>query len=161
MAANRNAAAIAVQAVCAMIARKMPNFTTKKQRIPMIYSFETEETKENFVINTATMRWGIASSILSAPSIVAAEHNMAKFEFSKEGELVAMGAGVYNLDGRTPKDGLSTVGILCIPFENTLVIYLRANAKIKDGTFKSNPIQKTEYMIMQDKQAEPAVVAAE
>lgn len=123
----------------------------------MIYSFEVE-SGENFVVNTATLKWGIASSILSAPSIVAAENNMAKFEFSTEGSLIPMGAGTYNLDGRTPKDGLSTVGLLCIPFENTLVIYLRTNVPIKDGTFKSNPIQKVEYMIMQDKQEAPAAV---
>lgn len=124
----------------------------------MIYSFEVE-TGENFVLNTATLKWGIASSILSAPSIVAAENNMAKFEFSKEGDLIPHGAGTYNLDGRTPKDGLSTVGLLCIPFEDTLVIYLRANAKVKDGTFKSNPISKVDYHIMQDKQEEkPATV---
>lgn len=128
----------------------------------MIYSFEVAETNENFVINTATLRWGIASSILSAPSIVAAEHNMAKFEFSKEGALIPMGAGTYNLDGRTPKDGLSTVGILCVPFEDTLVVYLRANVKIKDDTFKSNPIKEVKYMIMQEKpeEAAPAVEVA-
>ena len=125
----------------------------------MIYSFEVADTGENFVLNTATMKWGIASSILSAPSLVAAENNMAKFEFSVEGALIPMGAGVYALDGRQPKDGLSTVGILCVPFEDTLVVYLRANVKIKDGSFKSNPIKKTEYMIMQDKQEEPAAIA--
>lgn len=121
----------------------------------MIYHFETMDN-ETFVIDTATMKWGRASSILSAPSVLAAENNLAKFEFSEEGELIAMGAGTYNLDGRTPKTtgpgaGLCTVGILCVPFEDTLVVYLRANVKIKDDTFKSNPIKTVKYLIMQEK----------
>ena len=122
----------------------------------MIYSFVTEKTDENFVINTETMRWGIASSILSAPSIVAAENNMAKFEFSVEGELISMGGDTFALDGRTEKDGLSKVTIHSIPFIDTLIVSISANVALKDSTFKSNPIKKVEYFIMQDR---PKVVA--
>jgi hypothetical protein len=126
----------------------------------VIYHVETE-AGELFVLNTATLKWGIASTILSSPSIMAAEKNLAKFEFRAEGDLIPLGAGAYSLDGRIPKDGLSAVGILCVLFENTLVVYLRGNAKLKDGTFKSNPITKTEYVLMQDKQEEKPAVAVQ
>jgi hypothetical protein len=108
------------------------------------------------------MRWGIASSILSAPSIVAAENNMAKFEFSVEGELIPMGGDTFSLDGRTEKDGLSKVTIHSIPFIDTLIVSISANVALKDSTFKSNPIKKVEYFIMQDrpKVEAPAVEVA-
>lgn len=132
----------------------------------MIFHFETLDDAL-WVIDTANLQWGRASSILSAPSIVAAEKNLAKFEFAESGRLVPMGAGVYNMDGRTPKSaapgaGLSSVGIMSIPFEDTLVIYLRANVKIKDESFRSNPIRETKYVIMQDRaEAKPAVAISE
>jgi hypothetical protein len=133
----------------------------------MIYHFETTDN-ETFVIDTATMKWGRASSILSAPSIQAAENNLAKYEFSESGDLISMGAGTYNMDGRTPRTegpgaGLCTIGILCVPFEDTLVVYLRANVKIKDDTFKSNPIKNVKYLIMQEKPEPeaPAVAIAQ
>lgn len=136
----------------------------------MIYHFEVASDGATFVIDTETMRWGRASSILSAPSITAAEKNLAKFELAEEGDLIPMGAGTYNLDGRTPKskgpgEGLSTVGIMAVPFGDTLILYLRANVKIKDDTFKSNPITTVKYMILQDKEgeqaAQPAIAVAE
>ena len=129
----------------------------------MIYHFQTLDDSL-WVIDTANMQWGRASSILSAPSITAAEKNLAKFELADSGTLVPMGAGVYNMNGRTPKTtgpgaGLSSVGIMCIPFEDTLVVYLRANVKIKDESFRSNPIRETRYVIMQDRAEEKPAVA--
>jgi hypothetical protein len=113
------------------------------------------------------MRWGRASSILSAPSIAAAEQNLAKFEFSEEGELIPMGGDTFALDGRTektegPGKGLSKVTIHSIPFIDTLIVSISANVALKDSTFKSNPIKKVEYFIMQDrpKVEAPAVEVA-
>lgn len=124
----------------------------------MIYHFETLDNT-TWVIDTETMRWGRASSILSAPSITAAENNLAKFELAEEGDLIPMGAGTYNMDGRTEKTqgpgaGLSTIGIMAVPFGDTLILYLRANVKIKDDSFKSNPIKTVKYMLLQDKEEE-------
>jgi hypothetical protein len=107
----------------------------------VIYHFKSQDD-ELFVLDTAHMRWGRASSILSTPSVAAAEQHLARYVYSEEGALVPMGAGVYNLDGRTPKTegpgaGLSTVGIMAVPFETTLFIYLRPNVNIKSDSFKS------------------------
>jgi hypothetical protein len=127
----------------------------------LIYSFVVEKTDENFVINTETMRWGIASSILSAPSIVAAENNMAKYEFSAEGELIPMGGDTFALDGRTEKDGLSKVTIHSIPFIDTLIVSISANVEIKDETFKSNPVKSVKYFIQNPQKVAPNVSTAE
>jgi len=132
----------------------------------MVYHFQTLD-ESTFVINTESMRWGRASSILSAPSIQAAEQNLAKFEFSEEGQLIPQGAGTYSLDGRTEKTtgpgaGLFAVTILSIPFIDTLVIELKANVPLKDGTFKSNPIKDVKYFIAQDRpKEEPAAAVAQ
>ncbi len=108
----------------------------------MRYQFNTTDD-ELFVINTVDMTWGRASSIATAPSLGAVENRLANFAFHEQGTLVAMGAGAYNLDGRTPKTegpgaGLSSIGILSVPYDDSLVLFLRANVKIKDESFKSN-----------------------
>ena len=108
----------------------------------MIYQFRTMDD-ELFVINTVEMTWGRASNILSSPSVAAVEAHLAKFEFSESGTLIPMGAGSYNFEGRTPETkglgaGLSTVGIMAVPFDSYLVLFLKANVPIKDETFKSN-----------------------
>lgn len=115
----------------------------------MIYQFKTTDD-ELFVFNTVDMTWGRASSIATSPSLGAVENHLANFAFHEQGTLVAMGAGAYNFDGRTPKTGLedpskpgpgaglSTVGIMAVPYDQSLVLFLRANVKIKDESFKSN-----------------------
>jgi hypothetical protein len=109
----------------------------------MIYQFRCESDNELFVINTVEMTWGRASTLVAAPSITAVEARLANFQFHEQGTLIAMGAGAYNMDGRTPETkgpgaGLSTVGILTVPYDNYLVLFLRANVKIKGESFKSN-----------------------
>jgi hypothetical protein len=129
----------------------------------MVYQFKTVDD-ELFVLNTETMRWGRASSLLAAPSITAAEHKLAQFVYSEEGDLIPMGGGVYNLDGRTPQTqgpgaGLSSVGLMAIPFGDTLVYWLQANVPLKKDSFTSNPIKTTKYQIMgQEDGGESAVV---
>ena len=103
----------------------------------MIYNFRTEDD-QLWVFNTVDMTWGKASNILASPSIGAVEAKLANYQFTEQGTLVAMGAGAYNFDGRTPKDGLSTVGIMAVPYDTYLILFLRANVKIKDESFKSN-----------------------
>lgn len=110
----------------------------------MIYQFKTEDD-ELFVFNTVDMTWGRASNLVTAPSIGAVENRLANFAYREDdrGTLVPMGGGAYNLDGRTPKTegpgkGLSSVGIMAVPFETYLILFLRANVRIKDESFKSN-----------------------
>lgn len=129
----------------------------------MIYSFKTLDD-ELWVINTSSLKWGRASSILSAPSVTAVENEITQYEFLEGGDLVPMGAGIYNFDGRTPETkgpgaGLSSVGIIAIPFEDTLVVYLRPNVPIKADSFKSNPIKIVKYEVLQDPQ--PPQIQAE
>ena len=108
----------------------------------MVYQFKTLDD-ELFVFNTVDMTWGRASSIATAPSLGAVENRLANFAFHEQGILVPQGAGAYNFDGRTPKTegpgkGLSTVGIMAVPYDTYLILFLRANVKIKDESFKSN-----------------------
>lgn len=119
----------------------------------MIYQFRTEDDSL-FVFNTVDMTWGRASSLVTAPSIGAVENHLANFAYveNDKGTLVAMGAGAYNFDGRTPKTegegvGLSTVGIMAVPYDQELVLFLRANVKIKDESFKSNFPQEAQKFI--------------
>lgn len=115
----------------------------------MIFQFKTLDD-ELFIFDTEEMVWGRASSILSAPSVSAVENRLAKFEFIEKGSLIAMGAGAYSFDGRTPKTGLddpknpgpgaglSNVGILCVPFHDKFIVYLKANIEVKQDSFDLN-----------------------
>lgn len=119
----------------------------------MIYSFQTVDD-ERFFVDTQTMRWSRASSILSAPSISAVENSISNTVPIESGNLISMGGGAFNLDGRTPKTtgpgaGLSSIGILAVPYEDTLVMYLHANVPVKDESFTSNPIKHFKYVIAQ------------
>ena len=127
----------------------------------MIYTFETQDS-ERFIIDLVQMRWGRCSSILSTPSLASAEGSLANYVFVEEGDLIPMGGGTYNLDGRIPLPekpteqelaapgaGLSSVGILCVLYEDTLMVVLNANAQIKDSSFKSNAIKKVKYKLAQ------------
>jgi hypothetical protein len=100
----------------------------------MKYQFKTEDD-QLWVIDTLNLVWGKASSILSAPSVAAAEQKLSNFEYSESGTLVPMGGGRYSMDGRTPKDGLSTVGIMSVPFDTYFVLYLLPNVAAKEGSF--------------------------
>lgn len=115
----------------------------------MIYTFETLDG-EKFVLDVEHSRWGRASSILAAPSIAASENAIARYVYSEEGDLVPMGGGVYNLDGRMPLSdkpteeekkapgaGLSSVGILIVLYSGMCEVYLKPNVQIKDGSFDS------------------------
>ena len=108
----------------------------------MIYQFRTNDD-ELFVINTMDLVWGRASNLLAAPSVAAVENRLAQFNFIEQGQLIPMGAGAYSMDGRTPKTegpgaGLCSVGIMAVPFDQYLILYLKANVPVKDNSFKSN-----------------------
>jgi hypothetical protein len=128
----------------------------------VIYHFKTADD-ELFVLNTVTMRWGRASTILASPSITAAEKQLTQYVYSEEGDLVAMGGGVFNMEGRSPETkgpgaGLCSVGIIAIPYDDTLVMYVQANVPIKQDSFSSNPIKHFKYQILsQEPQNERAV----
>ena len=125
----------------------------------MVYQFRTLDN-ELFVINTVELKWGRASSILAAPSVLAAEQKLANFEYKEEGILVPMGAGRYSLDGRTPLTGvyenpalrgpgagLSTVQLMTVPFENYIVQYIMANVPVKEDSFSMNLPEEAQKFI--------------
>lgn len=126
----------------------------------MIYQFKSA-TEELFVINTAIMRWGIASSILATPSMAAAKENLARFVFSKEGDIIPMGAGAYSLNGRTEKDGVHIVGILAVPFETYLILYLRPSCNVLPDSFVSGfPAEAQKFIKYQIMQPNPEKMVA-
>ena len=109
----------------------------------MIYQFKVASDDSLFAINTVDLKRGRASSILASPSVGAAADGVTSFVFSEEGTLVPMGAGVYSLDGRTPKTegpgaGLSTVQLMAVPFDKHLILYLLPNVEVKEDSFISN-----------------------
>jgi hypothetical protein len=68
------------------------------------------------------------------------------------GELVSMSLGAFSLKGRTPKTegpgaGLATIGILPLPINRTMFIYLRANVPVKDFTMP-DPITEIRYEVV-------------
>lgn len=125
----------------------------------MRYQFETADDA-TFILDMVQMRWGRVSSILGAPSVKAAENEAFSYNLLEEGELIPMGGGVYNLQGRTPKTdgagkGLCTVGVLAVPYVDTLQIYLRANVPLKEDSFKSGEITTVKHHIVQAQQPKP------
>ena len=118
----------------------------------MIYQFRTAADDALFVLNTAEMKWGRASTILAAPTVAAAENSLANYQYLEEGILVPMGGGRYSLDGRTPKTegkgaGLSTVGLMAVPFEDKFFVYLLPNVPVKEDTFKINMPEEAQKFI--------------
>jgi len=128
----------------------------------MIYQFKTLDDSL-FILNTKEATWGIASSILAAPSVIAAaESKLANYVFAEQGTLVPMGGGRYSLDGRTPQTkgkgaGLSTIGILSVPFDTDLFLYLLPNAPVKEDSFQSGfPEEMQKYVKHEVRQPEQA-----
>lgn len=121
-----------------------------------MFQFKTMDD-ETFVIDPIARRWGRASSILAAPSVVAAsnkEENLAQYVFSEEGDLAIMGPFTYSLDGRTgktqgPGAGLSSVRILLAIWGETLVVTLQANVPIKPDSFTGVQVKSIKYFIDQ------------
>lgn len=129
----------------------------------MIYQFQVKSDDSTFILDTARMIWGRASSILSAPSVAAASNsqdNLAQFVFAEEGKLVRippprefLGA-VFNMEGRNPKTtgmgaGLSTVSILEISMADAHIYYLDANVELKQDSFMTTPIKVTKRLVFQ------------
>lgn len=132
----------------------------------MLYQFRSSDN-ELFILDIANQKWGRASSILSAPSVgAAADGAVARYVYSEEGALISMGAGVFDLDGRTPKTegaapGLSSVGIMAVPFDQTLVLYLRPNVNVKPDSFVSGfPEDMQKHIKYQILQPNPEKLAA-
>lgn len=128
----------------------------------MRYEFKTMDD-EKFVLDTVNMSWGRASSIVSSPSVGAAENGLAQFEYLEQGDLVPMGAGHYSLDGRTPRTtgpgaGLSAVGILSVPFEDKLIMWLVPNAEVEEDSFKSGfPEEAQKFIVYHVRNPQPSV----
>jgi hypothetical protein len=82
----------------------------------MKFNFKTVSDEQQWVIDTEDGTWARASSIISASSIVAAEHNAAHFVPQEEGHLIPMGGGRYAFEGRKPFDeqGKPQLAVVCI-----------------------------------------------
>jgi len=101
----------------------------------MIYTFK-DESGEQWQIDTEKLIWSRASSILSAPSVAAAENDMARFVPQEEGQLAPMGMGRFSFVGRRPPQ-LSIISIGHIPVtdddgEIVSVCLVQSNVIIKD-----------------------------
>ena len=102
----------------------------------MLYNFRDSDDQQ-WQIDTERLTWARASSILSAPSVTAAENNMARFIATEEGSLAPLGMGRFGLVGRRPPD-LSIVSIGHVPITDddgqiVLVCLIQSNVTIKDA----------------------------
>lgn len=124
----------------------------------MRYQFKVESDDSTWVLDMVGMRWGRVSDILGAPSVKAAEHDTFTYNLLEEGNLIPQGGGVYSFEGRTSKtgNGLCSVGILAIPYEDTLQLYLRANVMLKEDSFKSQEIKTIKHHIIQANRPVPS-----
>ena len=106
----------------------------------MIFNFKTELDSQQWVIDTEEFNWARASSLVAAPSIKAAETNLARFVPTEEGKLIPMGGGRYALEGRKPFDEnknpqlafIVILTILSAENEGTCVTFMQTNVAIRD-----------------------------
>lgn len=106
----------------------------------MIFNFKTELDSQQWVIDTEELNWARASSLVAAPSIKAAETNLARFVPTEEGKLIPMGGGRYALEGRKPFDEnknpqlafIVILTILSAENEGTCVTFMQTNVAIRD-----------------------------
>ena len=89
------------------------------------------EDDTHFEVDTVRATWSRLTSVLAttdgAPGVV------------EEGKIVPQGMGIYLMAGRNPKfdgpgGGLCTIGIMAVPVNEILNVYLRANVPVKDFT---------------------------
>ena len=116
----------------------------------MIYNFKTVEDNQQWVVDVEALTWARASSIIAAPSVEAAEHNLARFVAAEEGKLAPMGAGRYVFVGRKltgangqPQIAIFTVASIPVKDDDgkiVLVTLMQSNVDIKDG--QQEQIQK-------------------
>lgn len=105
----------------------------------MIYNFKTEEDDQQWVVDTELLTWARASSIIAAPTIIAAEANIARFVPTEEGKLIPLGGGRYNLEGRQPFDEnhkpqlslFMIITVLSTENEGTCMTFFQANVAAK------------------------------
>jgi hypothetical protein len=98
------------------------------------YEFKTEDG-QLWTIDTERGTWARVSTILAAPSVIAAESNLSNYVPAEGGRLVSIGNGQYYLEGRQPKDGLCRVAVITVltdEDEGSCVTFLQANVTVKD-----------------------------
>jgi hypothetical protein len=100
------------------------------QEQTMKYQFEAND--EVFVLDTKELKWGHASNVA--------------YDMKEQRVLVCMGAGAYFLDG-SERAGLSTVHLLCVPFDDSIVMYLVPNVKVEEDSFTMNLPQEMQRFI--------------
>lgn len=107
----------------------------------MIYNFKTESDDQMWVMDTEALTWARASSIISTPSVQAAQSNLAHFVPSEEGRLIPLSNGRFALEGRKPFDAdgkpqfaiFIILNILSSENDGTCVTFIQANVALKDG----------------------------
>jgi len=131
----------------------------------MIYNFKTEEDGQQWVVDTEVLNWARASSIVAAPSVLAAESNLARFVPTEEGRLIPLGGGRYVLEGRQPfvpgPNGqpvpqfalFIVLTILSADKDGTCVTFLQANVPVKD--FQHQSIKNFAAQVMPPLQLTP------
>ena len=106
----------------------------------MIYNFQLASNKDQYAIDVEALTWAKTSNILAAPTIIAAEANIARFIPQEEGRLTPLGGGRYALDGRRPFDAkgipqlalFMVVTVLSSDNEGTCMTFLQSNVALEN-----------------------------
>ena len=114
----------------------------------MTYTFRTEDG-QHWALDTERGMWSKTSSLLAAPSIIAAEHGLSHLAATETGKLIPIGGGRYAFEGRQPKDGLCLITImtvLSIEDGGSCVTFLQANVNIMDAAHEDIKKYKCECL---------------
>lgn len=106
----------------------------------MLLQFRVVSDDSLWICDTQFLQW---AKVSASPDPAKPEESVVL----EKGKLVPKGFGVYGLDPRTPKDGLSTIGTYVIGLGQSVKIYIRANTPVKDFTMPV-PIRQVLYEIL-------------
>lgn len=104
----------------------------------MLYNFKSSEGQ--WVVDSENLTWARTSSIISSPSLLAAEGNIGNFVPIEEGKLNPLGGGRYSLLGRRPfnekKEPQLSIFILLTVLsaegDGTCVTFVQGNVDLSD-----------------------------
>jgi hypothetical protein len=103
----------------------------------MLIQFTVTADDSIWITDTQFLKWARVSSLGADPESKVLE----------SGKLTPQGFGIYNFEGRTPKQGLCSIGTYIVGVGAAIKIYLRANVLIKDFTMPV-PIRQILYEIL-------------
>ena len=116
----------------------------------MVFTFKTKADSQQWQLDSENLTWQRVSSLITTPSVTAAENDIARFVPVESGILTALGGGRYVLEGRKPFDENGTPQLAVVIFltllssENsgTCVTFIQSNVEVEGLTHE--PISKFE-----------------